>query len=562
VAGVFARKPILRAAVIVGVYFAAWIVFDALSTYYYTGNYVGATRASPWYLSVTLTFYLVYACGEAFAPAGIAVEWLRAAIIGVNAPVTLPVLTAFGIQQVLIYGGAAVVLRRLLRVRIPFAELRDVVLYVVVAAGAAPLLAGITGVLIFVAVGAVPWHDYWQQVGTFAVGDAIGFITLVPVLSIVAAPFLSPALALPAEPNELRLGRAERIALPCLLTVCAVVGYRWLAAGGGAPLYYFLFLPLVWMAARGGLRFAAIGVAYADLSVVALDAWFRIPASSSLAYQSYVAASSLTALTIGAIVTQRWRAERQYAGLLETQVAERTAQLNQTLREASIANSELEAFVYAISHDLRAPLRAMSGFASSLCDNLAASLDKQNLHYLERIVASANRMAGMLDALLGLAGVSRSDLRLEPVDMSAAARELIDELLVAYPGRTVEVDVAEGIMAVGDRRLLEDLLQNLLGNALKFTSRQPRARVEFGAYTHGRETVYFVKDDGVGFDMAHTGKLFGAFSRLHAPNEFGGAGVGLATVQRIVQRHGGKIWAESQPGRGACFSFTLNARAQ
>lgn len=550
-------KPLVRTALILAVFCVLWLAFDALSTFYYTSAALGGSRASPWYLSVTLTFYLIYALGEAFAPAGIIVEWLRAAIFGVNAPVTLPVLTVFGIQQVVIYGGAAVLLRRVLRVRIPFADLRDVLLYIAVAATGAPIVAAVFGVLLFVYVGAVPWHDFFPQAVTFATGDAIGFFTLVPALSILAAPLLTPQLALAREPQEKRIGLFERIALPVLILACAMVGYHWLSLGNVVPVYYFLFLPLVWMAARGGLRFAAFGIAYADLSIVALDAWYRIPAESSLAYQSFVAASSLTALILGALVTQRWRREREYAGTLEKQVAERTMQLNEALSRAASTNKELQTFSYAVSHDLRAPLRAISGFVDALSEDLGTKLEEQERHYLERIVASVNRMNGMIEGLMGLATVSRSEMRPETVDLSDLARQLCDELLVSYPGRALTIVIEDDVTGVGDRRLLGNLLQNLLANAFKFSSKQHESRIEFGALRRNGELVYFVKDDGVGFDMANTANLFGAFQRLHSVSEFPGHGIGLATALRIAHRHGGTISAESEPGKGACFYFTL-----
>lgn len=548
-------KPLVRTALILAVFFVLWLAFDALSTFYYTSAALGGSRASPWYLSVTLTFYLIYALGEAFAPAGIVVEWMRAGIFGVNAPVTLPVLTVFGIEQVLIYGGAAVLLRRVLRVRIPFADLRDVLLYIAIAATGAPIVAAVFGVLLFVYVGAVPWHDFFPQAVTFATGDAIGFFTLVPALSILAAPILTPSLALAREPQEMRIGLLERIALPALILACAAIGYHWLSLGNVVPVYYFLFLPLVWMAARGGLRFAAFGIAYADLSIVALDAWYRIPAESSLAYQSFVAASSLTALILGALVTQRWRTEREYAGRLEVQVEERTRQLANT-------NKELQTFSYAVSHDLRAPLRAISGFADALAEDLGAKLDEQERHYLDRIVASVNRMNGMIEALMGLAMVSRSEMRPETVDLSELARELCDELLMTYPGRKSELIIEDGVTAFGDRRLLGNLLQNLLANAFKFSSKQPASRVEFGGLRRNGETLYFVKDDGVGFDMSNTTNLFGAFQRLHSVDEFPGHGIGLATALRIAHRHGGTISAQSEPGKGACFYFTVASPSQ
>ncbi len=252
-------------------------------------------------------------------------------------------------------------------------------------------------------------------------------------------------------------------------------------------------------------------------------------------------------------------ARREYSLALEKQVEERTCQLDAALRTANAANKDLETFSYAVSHDLRAPLRAISGLANTLAEDYSDKLEGAGVRYIERITAGVTRMSEMIEALLGLAGVTRSPLHPERVDLSAMANDVLEELMVAYPNRQVDLVVASGVSAVGDASLLRNLLQNLLGNALKFTSKQQAARVEFGAIERAGETAYFVRDNGAGFDMKQAAKLFGAFSRLHGADEFQGTGIGLATCQRIVHRHHGEIWAEAEVGKGASFYFTLRS---
>lgn len=221
-------------------------------------------------------------------------------------------------------------------------------------------------------------------------------------------------------------------------------------------------------------------------------------------------------------------------------------------------NRELEAFASTAAHDLRAPLRAIHGFAQALADDYAGQLDEEGRRLLDRISSAALRMAGLLDALAQLSRIAREDLRRQPVDLSALARSIAAELREREPARAVEFAIADGAVAEGDERLLRLVLENLLGNAWKFTRPRPRARIEFGVDPSiPAKPAFFVRDDGVGFDMARAGELFRPFRRLHPVSEFPGTGVGLATVARIVQRHGGRIWAEASPGRGAVFFFTL-----
>jgi signal transduction histidine kinase len=254
-------------------------------------------------------------------------------------------------------------------------------------------------------------------------------------------------------------------------------------------------------------------------------------------------------------VLDRVRAEKAAAQLtheLEGRVAERTAQLE-------AANKELEAFCYSVSHDLRAPLRSISGFSQALLEDSADRLDERGRHDLNRVCAAARRMAQLIDDLLKLSRLSRAEMHRDRVDLSALARTAAADLRHHEPNRDVEFVCPDGLAAHADSQLVRVLVENLLGNAWKFTGRTPDARVEFGRLGGAGPAAFFVRDNGAGFDMAYADKLFGAFQRLHAAGDFPGNGIGLATVQRVVSRHGGRAWAESVVGRGAIFYFTLEA---
>jgi light-regulated signal transduction histidine kinase (bacteriophytochrome) len=232
--------------------------------------------------------------------------------------------------------------------------------------------------------------------------------------------------------------------------------------------------------------------------------------------------------------------------------------LEEVNRELEGANRELEAFSYSVSHDLRAPLRSIEGFSQILLEDYADKLDEEGEDYLGRVRAASRHMATLIDDLLDLSRVTRGPLRRELVDLGALATSIVEELRRSQPDREVEFVTEEGVVASADANLVAVALENLIGNAWKFTSRKPRARIEFGSIARqGEGLTYFVRDDGAGFDEAYAGKLFGAFQRLHAPEEFEGTGIGLATVQRIIHRHGGRVWAEGEVGGGATFYFTL-----
>ena len=238
---------------------------------------------------------------------------------------------------------------------------------------------------------------------------------------------------------------------------------------------------------------------------------------------------------------------------LEGRVAERTVQLTN-------ANEELEAFASSVSHDLRAPLRSIDGLAAVLLEDGGDRLDEQERGYVARIRAAAARMAGLIEDLLRLSRVSRAELKVEQVDLTALAQGIVEELRREQPQRRVQVNFGSGLLVRGDAGLLRAALSNLLHNAWKFTARAEAPRIEFGCSINHNQLNYFVRDNGAGFDMAQADRLFSAFQRLHADSDFPGTGIGLATVRRIIRRHGGDIWATSAPGAGATFQFTLGSR--
>ncbi len=248
-------------------------------------------------------------------------------------------------------------------------------------------------------------------------------------------------------------------------------------------------------------------------------------------------------------VSERKRAEEDIRGL-NAQLVQRSAQL-----EAS--NKELEAFSYSVSHDLRAPLRGIDGFSQAVLEDYQDKLDDSGKSYLQRVRAASQRMSQLIDAMLNLAKLTRAEIHTQTFDMSAVVQNIVDDLQKIDPDRQMECVVAQNIFATADPQLLRAVLENLLSNAWKFTRQQEHPRIEFGYEQYKGQPAYFVKDNGAGFDMTYVHKLFGAFQRLHAYTEFPGVGVGLATVHRIIQRHGGQIWAEGAVGEGATFHFTL-----
>jgi signal transduction histidine kinase len=254
---------------------------------------------------------------------------------------------------------------------------------------------------------------------------------------------------------------------------------------------------------------------------------------------------------------QRLAAANVHERELNVEVRGLNSALEHNVSELRALNDELGAFAYSVSHDLRAPLRSIEGFSQILLEDKGASLGDDGRDHLARVRAAATRMGALIDDMLLLSRLTRDEMRVENVDVTALARSVVDELRAREPQRSVEFESNGATPAKGDARLVRIALTNLLGNSWKFTRVRTPAHISFGGETRDGESVFFVKDDGVGFDMRYANKLFGAFQRLHSTTEFEGTGIGLATVQRIVHRHGGRVWAESVVGKGTTFFFTL-----
>jgi len=252
--------------------------------------------------------------------------------------------------------------------------------------------------------------------------------------------------------------------------------------------------------------------------------------------------------TRAALVEQLERTNRE--------LATANRELADSNRKLAIANRELEAFSYSVSHDLRAPLRAIDAFTRALDEDAGDRLDPPSRNHLRRVLAATGQMSDLIDALLALSRISRAQLVRAGVDLSKTAAAVIDELRRRDAERNVEVIIEPDLRCCADGKLMRVLLDNLLGNAWKFTSKCAHAEIQFGWQQRDDRAIYFVRDNGAGFDMAYASRLFQPFQRLHRPSQFEGTGVGLATVQRIVERHGGRVWAEATPGEGASFYFT------
>jgi signal transduction histidine kinase len=249
--------------------------------------------------------------------------------------------------------------------------------------------------------------------------------------------------------------------------------------------------------------------------------------------------------------------------LKRSRVEEEVRHLNKTLEskihEVEVVNKELESFSYSVSHDLRAPLRAMAGFSNILVEDYEDKIDEAGRGYLRRIIAASDRMARLIDGILDLSKISRRQVRREEVDLSAVAEQVIAELRLLEPERQAEVVIEPQMKVRGDIDLIGALLQNLLANAWKFTSKKELAHIHFASTIQDGKRVFFIRDDGAGFDMTYAEKLFGTFQRLHTEEDFKGTGVGLATVRRIAHLHGGEVWAEGAVNQGATFYFTLGS---
>ncbi|TMD97730.1 MAG: hypothetical protein E6I76_05695 [Chloroflexi bacterium] len=416
----------------------------------------------------------------------------------------------------------------------------DVVLLTVVGGLIAPAVAASVGTAAVWSAGMVPPRQAATVWSTWWLGDGIG--------TVVFAPLLLTLCAALTRPRPSAAGAIEGAVLAAVTVTVAAAVFL-----GSARFAYMLFPLAVW----GALRFEQTGAAAVTAGVSCLAIFATVHGSGPFAtgplndrltqLQLYSASVGLTALVLAAATTGRRESEER--------VRQRTAELESS-------NCELGAFAYTVSHDLRAPLRAMHGFARMLAARDGHALSSEGRRHLDTIDRNALRMGRLIDALLVHAHLSGQRLSREPLDPAATARAAAEQMRSGVDGaRLVDISIAEMPGCEADPVLLGQVYENLIGNAVKFTRGRERAVIEVGS-TPPRaadgDAVYFVRDNGVGFDMRYARKLFGLFQRLHTDPEFGGNGAGLAIVHRIIDRHGGRIWAEAEPDVGATFYFTLS----
>jgi signal transduction histidine kinase len=494
------------------------------------------------------------------------VEFWPAVLIGaflVNVTITLPDGASAGLrilQAIGIAGGntleavaAAWLVNRFAGGVHVFQRVGNVFRYTFLAGFLSTAISATLGTLILLACGFLGKQTYVTAWLTWWMGDMVGVVLVGPLVSLWWTK--------PLERFEANRTLEALALLMSLLVISAINFSNIFTIGAKHYPLVFLFIPfLVWAALRfeahGAMAFIALmaGLAingtrhgFGDFAVADQN-------SSLLLLQIYVGVATLTALVMAAAVAERKAAEDRFRKLnleLEQRVQQRTAQLEGT-------NKELEAFSYSVSHDLRAPLRTIRGFSEVLLEQYRPQLDARGQDYLRRTCEAGVQMDKLIEDLLKLSRVGRSEIQHADINLSAIAQDIAGDLAKTEPGRTVEFAISPGVVATGDERLLRQVLDNLLRNAWKFTRKRPDAKIEFGR-SNGDISPYFVRDNGVGFDMAYAAKLFGVFQRLHSASEFAGSGVGLAIVQRIINRHGGRVWADAKVNSGATFYFTLPA---
>ncbi len=349
--------------------------------------------------------------------------------------------------------------------------------------------------------------------------------------------------------NEYRRGKLKTFRLTTGFILVLLIGFIDYVTGYDLRLEILYLMPIafvVWFAGRrAGVLISAVSIVVIMLSDLL----------SGKIFQNHLIESWNMAMLFLFFIIVTLLLSKLRVTLLER--TELTRELENALHDVEMTNKELKSFAHAVSHDLKSPLAIIGGFIDMIDRKYADRLDESMGRYLRRISESAARMEEIIDALLKLSRVTTAEMTHSAVDLSSLVQGAADDLIQSDPGRRVEFDIARGVSASGDPAMLRVMVDNLLRNAWKFTCKKERAKIEFGVAVFDNEPVYFIRDNGAGFDMKAADKLFIPFQRLHAHEDFPGVGIGLTTVQRIVQRHGGSIWAEGDPAKGATFFFTL-----
>ncbi len=414
--------------------------------------------------------------------------------------------------------------------------------FIIYAALLGSMISATLGVTGLCAGGFLPWSDFSYTWITWTVGDGVGMLVVTPLL-----------LAWHATHHRTHYTKAtlwEQAAFLMLVTLIAIFGFG-LKFNQAMPNYlvsYIAFPILVWSSFRYGGRIAFTAVAiFTVVAIIETAAGIGIFASPSLnesliQLQLFIAVATTTTLFLNAVIFERSFAEES---------------LRRANTELETANNELEAFSYSVSHDLRTPVRATTSFSQLLLQEAHDKLDEAEQDYLRRIIRAGKHMAELIDDVITLSLVSHQTLEPKTIDLTVMSHDIINELSHVQPGHKVDVEIQDGMTARGDPRLLRIVMANLISNAWKYTERQTQPSIAIRQEDYGADSVYSVRDNGIGFDEIYKDRLFKVFQRLHSSDEFSGTGIGLATVQRIIHRHGGRAWARGKVGEGASFYFSL-----
>lgn len=546
VAGRARRRPLAVAAVALGLALA-------VATSYAAGGWLGfkfAGTSWPFWPANGITFAVLVnrplAEWRYYLPAAVLGE------LGFSLATGVPLgWLGYAVALLNVTEAAAVAGYCRLRLSAPF-DLREVNRVLHFGAAVALCTAGSAALVTLLAwiEGKTELFSFWAN---FLIGDALGILVVGPALLAMTR---SHAQAGRATARR----RRESFLLFCMFVALCLVVFGWSGAGGVALQPYLAIPGLCWIAMRFGTTGTSFGALVLSVIAVVMTAHGSGPfahlsdaslSQSLAAVQVFIAVTVITALLLGAAVSERRQALlalRTLNSELERRVAERTANLR------SLAE-ELESFSYSVSHDLRAPLRAIDGF-SRLAQEASPGFSSEGCAHMSRVHQAVQRMDTLIDDLLRLSRVSRDEIHRVPIDLSALVSERVGELAQAHPPQRAQLSIAAGLTASADPHLLRLALDNLLSNAWKYSAHCAVVQIEFGVTEVDGGTAYFVRDQGIGFDMAYAGRLFAPFTRLHGA-EYEGTGVGLAIVRRVIERHGGKVWADAFPGRGATFYFTV-----
>jgi len=540
----------LRMVLVAVVYLFVFIVLDLFSQKFKELQGVVA-----WYPPAGLSYTLLIVFGMRFTPA-VMVALLIDIMFVFRMPQPFYQLFIWALVLSLIYCLAAGFLRRRIHIDWQLGKLRDVMWLATTAVVTSALLA-VLSVLSSAVSSSLPRSEIVSALFTWWIGETVGVLTVTPFLCIHVIPWLKGFVeGRPVgSPKRRSSHRSSFLILGQSLSIAFLFYWVFIASGSAEfrPMY-LITLPLIWIALTHGSKGVTAGIVIVNFGASVVILLLRFDLEYLSEFELMMIINCIVGLFMGAAVTERRQAEEEVRALnenLEERVRQRTAEL-------SVANKELEAFCYSVAHDLRTPLRSINGFSQLFLDKFGAAIPEEGRKYIERAMYSSSHMGRLLDALLDLKKLTHSPLSVQKISLSALAAEVLEELTKDNPQRNITIHIEPDMVVFGDRALMRNLLVNLLGNALKFTSTRECAHISMGTVKdleHG--AVFFVRDDGVGFNAEYKDKLFMAFQRLHSAKEFPGMGIGLATVQRIIRRHGGDVWAESKVDGGATFYFTI-----